>query len=155
MPDELVLITPVNDTFRRDVDVADATLLDPNDPACLIQGEWVVPNGSYKYERPAASVRGCFQVFSPKGDLASQALGKIAVIQLHDYEAETIVFDDAFGGAVGDPLTVDIVPVDGTNRAGLRVAAAPGEFIYGVVTKLPADNGGKLRYNKTSGIAAL
>lgn len=154
MADELFLISPVNDNFRRDLEMADTTLLDPTEADCLIQGEWVVLNSAGKAERPAASVRGAMQVFTPKGDFGAQAIGKVAVLQLHDYEAETVVFDDAFAGSVGDALTVTAITVDGVARAGLN-AAGSGDFVYGHVTKLPASNGGKLRFQKSLTLVPL
>jgi hypothetical protein len=91
MPEELSLITPVNDNFRRDVELADTTLTDPNEADALFMGEWLAPDGAgtHKWVRAVAGVRGAKQIFSPKGDMATQALGKVAVIQLHAYEAET------------------------------------------------------------------
>lgn len=151
MPDELSLITPVNDVFRRDVELADPTLLDPTESDALIQGEWVALNSSYKAVRAVAGNRGAMQVFSPKGDLSAQSIGKVAVLQLHEYEAETTVFDDAFAGAIGDPLAVDTITLGGVAAtfSGLRVATS-GDVVVGHVTKLPADNNGKLRFQKSS-----
>lgn len=157
MADELFLITPVNDVFRRDVELADPTLLDPNESDALIQGEWLKFDSAGKAVRAAAGDRGAFQVFTQKGDLSGQSIGKAAVLQLHEYEAETVMFDDAFAGAVGDPLTVDTITfqtVAGVH-SGLRVASTSGDIVYGTVTKLPADNNGKLRYMKQSLGAAI
>jgi len=147
MADDLKLITPVNDVFRRDVTLADPLLVDPTLSTSLRQGEWLTFDGSGKAVRAVVGARGAMQVFTEKGDLGGQALGKTCVLQLHDYEAETAVFDDAFAGAVGDPLTVDIITLDTVAgvHSGLRVAIA-GELVYGVVTKIPSANNGKIRY---------
>jgi len=153
MPDELFLISPVNDNFRRDVEVDDEDIVDPNEADALIQGEWLSLDAvSGKYTRHVDETkRGAHQVFTPKGDMGAQAIKKVAVIQLHEYEAETIVFDDGFAGAVGDPLTVGDIVLGGVagTYCGLK-AAAVGNIVYGVVTKLPADNNGKLRFMKST-----
>jgi len=95
MADELSLISPVNDNFRRDVELADPTLLDPTEATALVQGEWIVRNTAGKGARVgASSVRGAMQVFTQKGDFSAQSIGKVAVLQLHEYEAETTMFAD-------------------------------------------------------------
>lgn len=155
MADELSLITPVNDNFRRDVELADPTLLDPTEADALIQGEWLVSNSAGKFVRVgASSVRGAKQMFTQKGDTSAQAIGKVAVLQLHEYEAETTVFADGLTPAVGDPLTVKQATVDGVTRSALA-AASSGDFVYGYVSKAPADNGGKLRFEKSTTLVPL
>jgi hypothetical protein len=155
MPDELTLITPVNDNFRRDVTLLDESILDPNEADALLQGEWVSmdPGNSGKAVRHATTTaRGAMQVFTPKGDFSAQSIGKVAVLQLHEYEAETTIFEDNLpGGAVGEPLTVGTITLDGVGavHTGLKVAAG-GDIVYGVITKLPADNNGKLRFMKST-----
>lgn len=143
----LEMITPVNDVFRRDLELADPTLLDPTDATALVQGEWLVRNGSGKGVRlGAASALGSIQVFSQKGDTAAQAIGKVACLQLHQYEAETDMFQDGGAGfANGTELTVKQITVDAVTRSGLTQAAG-GDFVYGFVTKNPTVNGGKLRF---------
>jgi hypothetical protein len=154
MPDELTMITPVNDNFRRDVTLLDPTLLDPNEADALVQGEWVsVDNASGKAIRHATSTaRGAMQVFTPKGDLSGQAIGKVAVLQLHEYEAETTIFDDGFNPSAGDPVTVGTITLDGVGPGpfvGLKLPAG-GDIIYGVCTKSPTNNNGKLRFMKST-----
>jgi hypothetical protein len=69
------------------------------------------------------------------------------VLQLHDYEAETTMFADALSApAVGDPLTVKSSTVDSVAGRSALAAALSGEFVYAIVTKTPAQNGGKLRF---------
>lgn len=156
MADELSLITPVNDTFRRDVELADPTLLDPTETTALIQGEWVVLNSAGKATRVgASSVRGALQVFTQKGDFSAQSIGKVAVLQLHEYEAETTMFADGLTPAVGDPLTVKASTVDSVAGRSALAAAASGDYVYGFVTKTPATNGGKLRFSKSTNLVPL
>lgn len=155
MANELALITPVNDVFRRDVELADPTLLDPTESDALIQGEWLVSNSSGKWARPTTSVRGCAQVWTQKGDTAAQAISKVTVLQLHEYEAETTMFADGLTPAIGDRLTVKSSTVDGVAGRAALAAAGSGEFVYGFVTKPPADNGGKLRFQKSTSLVPL
>ena len=144
----LELITPVNDVFRRDVELADPTLLDPNEADALVQGEWLQYNSSSKGVRiTAETAKNVMQVFTQKGDTAGQAIGKTAVIQLHEYEAETDMFDGAGSYAVDTELTVGDVTIDGVVRSALKVAAA-GNSVHALCTKPPQLNGGKLRFQK-------
>jgi hypothetical protein len=108
----LTLKTPVNDVFRRDYEMADTDLLDPDhtDDTPLQQGEWVSLDGNGKAVRCTAgsSANIAFQVFTQKGDYSAQALGKVAVLQLHQYEAETDMYDtnSSTTYAIGQSLTV-------------------------------------------------
>ena len=143
----LELITPVNDNFRRDLDVADPTLLDPTVANSLVQGEWLVRNTSGKLARVgASSVKLAYQMFTPKGDFSAQAIGKVTALQLHAYEADTdMFFDGGAGFAIGDQITVKQVTIDSVVRSAITQAGS-GDYVYGVVTKDPATNGGKLRF---------
>ena len=77
MADELNTITPVNDVFRRDVEVEDESILDPNEADALIQGEWLHINpATGKYVRADGTERSAIQVFSQRGDLAAQCVGR-------------------------------------------------------------------------------
>jgi hypothetical protein len=140
-------ITPVNDVFRRDLTLADTGLLDPNTADSLEQGEWLVRNAAGLLIRMGATpLLGAVQVFSQRGDLAVQALGKVATLMLHQYQAETDMFLDGGGGfTVGQALTVKDVVIDTITRTGLTQAAS-GELVYATVTELPANNGGLLEY---------
>jgi hypothetical protein len=147
----LDLLSPVNDVFRRDRDVADTTILDPTEADALLAGEWVTLDSSEKLVRVGAStVPDCWQVFSPKGDYSAQAIGKVTTLFLHEYEAETDVFEGT--PAVGTELTVKELsdPLgDGVDRPGLTTAAA-GEFVHAIVSKTAANNNGKVRYTRVS-----
>lgn len=144
----LDLITPVNDVFRRDVEVSDTSILDPTDSTALEQGEWVARDTTGKVVRvTAVTTKVPMQVWSQKGDMAVQALGKVTVLQLHQYEAETDMYktDDTY--AVGSELTVDDNTIDGVTRSCLELAASSG-VVHAICTKPPQDNGGKLRFQK-------
>ena len=152
----LDLLSPVNDVFRRDRDVADTTILDPTEADALLAGEWVTLDGaSEKLARVgAAPVAHAWQVFTPKGDYSAQAIGKVTILQLHEYEGETDLWNPADSGAlaIGTELTaheVANVLGDGVARPVLTIAAV-GEPVLALTTKLPANNNGKVRYMRVS-----
>ena len=156
----LTLITPVNDVFRRDLDVADTTLLDPLEAgaggppavgAAFAQGEWLIIDASGELIRhTGAAVIGSFQLFTQPGDGAAQALGKATVLQLHEYEAETDMFNSALTYLAGEPLKVALLNIDGIQRAGLTNAAVVAkDIVVGFVTQTPLLNANSmLRFQK-------
>ena len=85
---------------------------------------------------------------------------KVPLIFIGRFEADTRIFDAAValsGGAaittVGQPLKVASITIGGKIVCGLVGAvAADGEPIVGRVTRLPANNGGKLRFVSASTI---
>ncbi len=143
-------ISPVNDIFRRDFDLADPTLLDPTSATALEGGEWMTLDSTGKLVRVGATaVPDAFQLFSPKGDTAAQAIGKATIFFLHDYEALTDMFEDGGGGfTIGQYLTAKEVTVDTVTRAGLTQATQGTDIVTAIVTGLPAANDGKLKYLK-------
>ncbi len=147
----LDLITPVNDVFRRDIEMADPTLLDPTVSNSLVQGEWISRDTAGKGVRVTSLAEKLpMQVFTQKGDFTSQAIGKVTVIQLHAYEADTDMFDSAGVYVAGaTELAVDDFAIDGITRSALKVAVS-GNVVHAVCTRAPADNGGKLRFQKVS-----
>lgn len=154
------LITPVNDINRRDLPVADTTLLNPTTAgsgspiagSALEQGEWLTPNASSgKLERvAAASVPDCFPMFTQKGDFSAQAIGRATVLQLHEFEADTDMYDDAQTYVVGEPLCAKLVTVDGYSRGVLtNQVSADTDYIVGYVAyPLPSANSGNLRFRR-------
>jgi hypothetical protein len=147
----LSLLTPVNDVFRRDFEMADSTLLDPTVTNALNQGEWVERDSTGKMVRvTAVSSKLPMQVFSEKGDFSAQSIGKVAVLQLNAYEADTDMFDSAGVYVAGaTELTVDDFAISGVTRSALKVAAS-GNMVHAIATRAPADNGGKLRFQRIS-----
>jgi hypothetical protein len=157
----LDLISPVNDVFRRDIPVDDPdSLLDPNESTTALEaGEWLIADAVTGKAIRAGTLQtetNIMQVFSQRGDVAAQAIDKTAVLYLHDYEAETDMFDPApaIPYVLGLTLTVDQVAIDTVTRSALT-SAATGDLVHGIVTKLPANNRGKLRFIKTSPYVAL
>ena len=158
---------PVSDILpitRRDFAVADPTLVNPINALALVDGEWLTLNSSYQLLR--ASTVGAignvatalsFPLFAERGRYDTQGIAgtKMPVLFLGSYEFDTRVFDAsvAVGGgalitAVLQPLKVATVGIGGRNYSGLvgHGGAADTSPIRGYVTRLPASNGGKLRF---------
>lgn len=146
----LELRSPVNDVFRPDLELADPTLLTPADDS-LEAGEWLLLNTDAKGARATAvSSKAPMQVWTQKGDTAAQAIGKVTVISLQEYEAETDMFKGDDNYAIESQLTVKTITVDGVaTRSGLCLAVQ-GDFVHAICAKTPALNGGKLRFRKRS-----
>lgn len=156
----------VSDTLKlqvRDFGLADKTIAEPLNATALVDGEWFTIDSSYKAAR-AASVAGAgnfptqtsYPCWAERGrsDVLANAARKIPLIFMGQYEADTRIFDASAavsGGAaitfVGQPLKVATVTIGGKIVVGLVGAVAgDGEPIVGRVTRLPANNGGKLRF---------
>ncbi len=142
----LTLITEVLPLNRRDMYMADPTLLNPNNANPLIDGEWVEIDTNYKLVRGTGnSASPAFQVFTERGRYDTQAIGKADILFIGGYEAETTVCD-LTGLAVGNQLVVADVTVSGLTKRGLKkLPAASGTYnVVGRVTRLPGS--GKVRY---------
>ena len=146
----LEIVSDVQDIGRRDFTVADKTLVNPTNPNCIIDGEFVSLNLDYQLVRSVNGVLG-FAVFAERGRFDVQAIGKLTVLYYKPYEADTRVFTAA-GLTLGGPLAISdsVVMADGITRSGL-IAAGGGTVVLGYVTRLPANNGGRLRFLKTLG----
>ena len=150
----LDLISPVNDVYRRDFDLADTSKLDPNEADSLKAGEWCTPTGtSAQMARVGAtSVPDCYQMFSQKGDYAAQALGKASFLFLREYEAETDMFDPDTTFAVGMELTVHQITMTGDSHvSSILTEAAVDEYVHAICSMADGSTPSlKLRFRKIS-----
>ncbi len=158
---------PVSDILqvhRRDFPLADPTLADPTNAVALVDGEWMVLNSSYQIARAAAigspgdvATLRSFPVFAEQGryDVQAIAARKTVVLYLGEYEFDSRIFDASValsGGAaittVLQPLKIGVITIGARNFVGLvgHAGAADTDPIQGYVTRLPPDNGGKLRF---------
>lgn len=157
---------PVSDVlpvWRKDLPLADPSLADPNNAAALVDGEWLTLDSSYKWTRAstyasvgnAATVRS-FPCFQERGRTDRQGMSqrKTTALFLGGYEADTRIYDSAAvvgsGAAITaimQPLKVATITIGSRNFTGLvgHGGAADASPIVAYVTKLPANNGGKLR----------
>lgn len=158
---------PVSDILhvhRRDFPLADPTLADPLNSVALVDGEWMVLNSLYQIARAAdvatpddpATLRS-FPVFAERGryDVQAIAARKTVVLYLGEYEFDTRIFDAAASIGSGAAITtvlqglkVATIAIGARSYVGLvgHGGSADAAPIQGYVTRLPADNGGKLRF---------
>jgi len=157
-------------TQRRDFALADKDLCDPQNAVALVDGEYTVINDSYKLVRATniaavgnAATQHSYPLFAERGrtDIRAMADKKMPIIFMGDFEADTRIFNAAVvvgsGAAItfaGQPLKVATITIGSRNYSGLvgHGGAADASPIVGRVTRLPAVNGGKLRYVKASHI---
>lgn len=141
------LVTEVQALLRRDFAVADRDLVNPNNANPLMDGEFMALDSSYKLVR-ASSLGFGFALFVERGRMDVQAIGKATVLFGGTYEADTRVFTTAGITAVGQKVEIsDSVSVDSLTKSGLKIFTT-GEVV-GFVTRLPANNGGRLRFIQT------
>ena len=133
----LTLVTDLLPIIRRDFPLADTSILNPNATNPLLDGEWLQLNSSYQLTRGAAGdvVVPTWQVFSERGRYDTQAIGKVPVLFLGGYEAETDIADFT-GLAVGDKLMVSDVTIGGQVKKGLKKTTATGKVVVAWVTRL-------------------
>jgi len=140
------LVTELQGLLRRDFAVADRTLVNPNNANPLMDGEFMNFDTSYKVVRGADGTFG-MALFVERGRMDVQAIGKATVLMGGAYEADTRVFTAA-SLTLGGKLQISAsVSVDSLTKSGLANYSS-GEVI-GYVTRLPANNGGKLRFFQT------
>lgn len=158
---------PVSDIlpiWRRDLPLADGTLADPDNAVTLIDGEWVTIDAGYEWVRAAAigtpddpALVRSFPVWNERGrsDRQGMAERKTTCLFRGEYEFDTRVFDAAAvvgGGAaittVLQALKVATVVIGARNFVGLvgHGGAADANPVVGYTTRLPAANGGRLRF---------
>lgn len=157
-------VTDVLPLHRRDFALADTTLADPlNTTTGTVDGEWMTLDSSYKLIR-AASIAGAgnqatirsFPLWAERGRYDVQAIAsrKMPIIFLGQYEFDTRIFDAAAvvnGGlaitTVLQPLKVASITIGTRNYTGLvGTQYSSADPVVGYVTRLPAANGGKLRF---------
>lgn len=157
-------VTDIMPVLRRDFPLEDKTLADPLNAVALVDGEWMKLNTNYKLERgaaigalgQAASVR-CFPLFAERGryDVRAIADVRMPVLFRGEYEFDTRIYNNDVvigGGAkittVLQPLKVATIAIGTRNYCGLvgHGGAADTDPIVGYVTRLPANNGTKLRF---------
>lgn len=161
-----VNFTPVSDILpvqRRDFSVSDTTLLDPLNALALVDGEWMTLS-SGKLVRAStigtpgnAATKRSFPLWAERGrtDIRSMSKNKAPILWMGDYEFDTRVFDASAtvgsGAAISaelQPLKVATVTIGTRNYTGLvgHGGAADSDPVVGYVTRLPAANGGQLRF---------
>ena len=145
---------------KRDVSLADQNLAVPSNPVALTDGEWCTLDANGKLIRvtditnlSAIGALKAFPVWFELGRYDRQAMSRKAttVLYLGSYEAETRVYDSAVGTPITTALQwlkVRTIAIGTRNFSGLVGHGGSGDTdpVVGYVTKLPAANGGKLRF---------
>jgi hypothetical protein len=147
--ENLRLVTPVERVDRKDLVLADRALASPSNANPLLDGEFLEYDANKKAVRAGGNIL-CWAVWAERGRTDVQALGRVPVLYMGTYEADTLIFDGT-ALAHGDPLMVDNVTISLLTKSGLKKhpLGAATELIVGYVTRLPAVNGGKLRFMQT------
>ena len=142
------LVTPIEWVYRRDLPLFDKTLTNPNGTNPILDGEWLMYDTTKKAVRSDGSSLS-WVVYAERGRSDTQALGKLPVLYIGKYEADTLIFD-AQNLAQGNALMVADVtyPSGGTTRSGLKKQAS-SPLTIGYVTRMPSVNGQKLRFFNT------
>lgn len=147
------IIQPTLDRLmRKPLEVANLGLLNPQgtSPVPLIDGEIVQVDASYKWARGTDGAKPGFFCIEDRGDYGVQASRKLSAILGPTFEADTVVFDNVGittlgqavqAGAVNNALSGSVA------RWGLIPVAAG--IVIGYVMRLPASNGGRLRFIQT------
>ena len=170
---------PVSDMLMggltvRDFKLSDPTIANPANAACFVDGEWFKLDATGKLAARGATLVAtgvdnatgratgpCFPIFAQRGVTDVQALPekKIPLIWQGFWEFDTRIFDATAGGASGaaitarwQPLKVATIAGTGRNYVGLVGHGGSGDSapIQCYVSRLPADNGGKLRIRNTT-----
>lgn len=84
-------------------------------------------------------------VFAERGRSDVQAIGKVPLLYMGPFEADTLIMDDTALGH-GDPLMVTDVTISALTKSGLKKHGGGTELIVGYVLRLPSQNGNKLRF---------
>jgi hypothetical protein len=145
------LITELQTLTRRDFPAADAAYLKPLDSSAVLDGEWLELDASYKLSRSADQYGSLavYPVHTERGRMDTQAIGKINVLFLGQFEAETKIVEDPSNLKVGDKLMVKTMAA-GTykDKRGLaKTDGKAGAVEVGYVTKVFSD---KVRFVRTS-----
>jgi hypothetical protein len=143
--------------------LADGNLANPLNAVALVDGEWLIVNSSYKIERAtdvatlgAEATKHSWPVWNEKGRTDVQAVAERRTVLLwlgmwefdtRIYDATAVVVAGAAITAVDQPVKVATIAIGGRNYTGLVGHGGSGDtaIVVGYVTRLPTDNGGKLR----------
>jgi hypothetical protein len=150
------LVSEFQTIHRRPFELADPSILNPNNANPLLDGEFLVHTAAYKMARGTGPATGevvpSFAYFAERGRYEVQAIQKGPFLYLGDYEADTLIMD-ATGVTLGMALVAAEVTIATLAKRGLvRWPAVPvgGEKVVGYVTRLPANNKGFLRFIRVS-----
>lgn len=140
------LVTELQGLLRRDFSVADRTLVDPTNANPILDGEFLFVDNTYKLVRATAGT-AAWVCFMERGRFDVQSIGKLTVLMGPTYEADTKIMNPA-SITTGCQLSVGNVTYGGQTRSGLVLQASTA-LVIGYCTRIPTNNGGKLRFVQT------
>lgn len=140
------LKSPYQLVQRRDFTLADTTLLNPTNANPLEMGEFLMLDSAFKVIRADGSTI-CYALFTEKGRSDTQAIGKVPVLKIGGYDAETLIYNASSAPALGAELEVATVTYETLSKSGLQTKSA-GKVV-GYVLRTAASNGGYLRFQQT------
>lgn len=148
---------------RRDYELADTALLQPDNAVCLVDGEWMTVNSSGKLVRatdvtstgdePDTGVGLLVPYWLERGRYDAQTSRKGTVLWMGDWEADVRIYDatatPGSGAAMahGKAVKVATIVLGSRKYTGLvgHGGTADAAFVVGYITRMPSSNGGKLR----------
>lgn len=148
---EVVYPTSWDRLMRPAMEVADKDILNPqvaSPKVPLMDGEFMTENSEYKLIRATDTTAPAYAWLEWKGDMGVQGSGRGAILKGGTYEADTIMFLGT-SLVLHSPLMVGSVTVDGLTHSGL-ILRTGSNLILGYVTRLSANNGGRLRFLQTA-----
>jgi hypothetical protein len=143
----------------RDFPLVDPDLANPFNANALVDGEWMTLTSANKMQRAVDVVGGSpgdaatlpsWPLWAERGRTDVQARGERAstLLYLGQWEFDTRIFNATSMVLLGR-VSVAVIALGGKQYSGLvanGTVASPGSGItVGIITRLPATNGGKLR----------
>jgi hypothetical protein len=147
MAENFRLVTPVEKVDRKDIPMTDRTLLNPNHANPLFDGEFVEYDANYRAIRAGGDILS-WATWAERGRSDTQAIGKVPVFYMGTYEADTLIML-ATGIILGEALMVDDVTIGIVAKSGLVQHGGGTELVVGYCTRIPANNGQRLRFMQT------
>jgi hypothetical protein len=144
------LVTEFLQIGTRAFPLADPSILLPSNAEPLVAGEFLQLDTAYKMARGTgeAVTVPSYCYFLEQGAYTAQGLGKGPFLYMHEYEADTLIMDDTTL-AVGSPLMVGDVTIGSGTKRGVKLNDTPAtKYTVGIVTRLPANNNGYLRFRR-------
>lgn len=145
----LEFIDDVIPLIRRSYELATGLSINPNATNPLLQGEWLEEFAADGLVATRGSVNPAivpaYPIFSERGRSDTQAINKVSLILgPSGSQADTDIFDST-GITLGEGLCVADVTIASLTKRGLVQASGAGKVVA-YCTKLPANNGNKLRF---------
>lgn len=144
---EVVQPADLNHIIKYALPFVSVSLVDPESPTRLIDGELVQINAEGKYIRATDAAAPSFFVFDTMGDPIVRTAGKFsAILGGSSFLCRTVVYDTALtsiGAGVGLGTSVNNALSGSTNRSGL-VAVSSNYRLGTIIRTATPSNGNRL-----------